>query len=165
MDYTIPIIKKILEENQQMVLATITPEGEPWISPLFYSYTEHFTLFWTSAKVAKHSQNLIENAKTAVTIHNREMHGQPNWDCVFFTGNAYEVSAQEFPQALNNYYNRGHLALKEDKEHPVFAKDFLDGSPRRLYKFIPEHAYILNPPITVEGHIFDNRVEVSFPKD
>lgn len=165
MEYNIAVIKKILEENKQMVLATVTPEGEPWITPLFFSYTEYCTLYWTSAKDAKHSRNLAQNAKAAVTIHNREIHDTPNWDCVFFTGNVYEVTAQEFPQALNSYYNRGHLALKEDKEHQLYSKDFLDGSPRRLYKFVPEHAYILNPPITVDGHIFNNRVGVDLPKE
>lgn len=165
MEYNLAVVKKILTENKHMALATITPEGEPWISPLNYSYTEHLILYWTSAKEAKHSVNIAQNSKAAVTIHNPEMHDKPNWDCIFFTGNAFEVPAQEFPEALNNYYSRGNMVLKEDEEHPLFAKDFLDDSPRRLYKFVPQHVYILNPPITIDGHVFDNRVAVDFPKE
>jgi uncharacterized protein YhbP (UPF0306 family) len=63
--------KSIIANNIYCTLSTCSDDGYPWVSPVFFAYDEKLRLYWSSAVVAKHSQNLYENnGRAAIAIFN-----------------------------------------------------------------------------------------------
>jgi nitroimidazol reductase NimA-like FMN-containing flavoprotein (pyridoxamine 5'-phosphate oxidase superfamily) len=61
--------RRLLTETQNLVLATVGGDGEPWVSPLFFAADGQRRLYWTSEPGARHSRNLRENPRVAIVIY------------------------------------------------------------------------------------------------
>lgn len=61
--------RRLLTESQNMVLASASSGGEPWVSPLFFVADGHERLYWTSEPSARHSRNLEANPRAAIVIY------------------------------------------------------------------------------------------------
>lgn len=65
----INIAKQILLENNFCTLATLTPNGEPWSTPLaYFNFSNDFTLYWASWKGNQHSKNIRNDGRGFITI-------------------------------------------------------------------------------------------------
>jgi uncharacterized protein YhbP (UPF0306 family) len=61
-------VKKYLEDNIYLTLATICKNGQPWSSTMFFVYDENF-VYWWLPKQAVHSQNILSGKSNAfITI-------------------------------------------------------------------------------------------------
>jgi hypothetical protein len=82
--------RRLIDENQNMVLATADPEGIPWISPVFFVPDENYNLYWTSEKTARHSENIRCTGATAIVIFDAEP-GKPV-DAVYMSCESDELT-------------------------------------------------------------------------
>ncbi|MCA9328057.1 pyridoxamine 5'-phosphate oxidase family protein, partial [Candidatus Saccharibacteria bacterium] len=60
---------EILRSIRYITLASVTPDNEPWNSPLYYVYDETLRLYWFSDKDGQHSQNVRTNPKVFIAIY------------------------------------------------------------------------------------------------
>lgn len=60
--------KKVIKEVLYATVATVTAEGQPWNSPVYTSYDEHYNFYWVSWKENDHSQNVRANGRAYLVI-------------------------------------------------------------------------------------------------
>lgn len=61
-------VQQILDTNRYMVLATVTPGGAPWATPVYFANQDSRTFWWVSNPDSRHSQNIETNASIAITV-------------------------------------------------------------------------------------------------
>lgn len=65
------IIADFLRNETTLALATCGTEGDPQATPLFYVPREGMRLYWFSSPTSRHSRNLSEDPRSAVTVYHR----------------------------------------------------------------------------------------------
>jgi nitroimidazol reductase NimA-like FMN-containing flavoprotein (pyridoxamine 5'-phosphate oxidase superfamily) len=127
---------QILERTIYCTLSTCSPEGQPWVSPVFFAYDSAWNFYWASAMAAKHSQNLYANqGQVAIAVydtHSEAGKGQG----VYLSGTAAEVEVANVESVIPRLTKRSGQNLKRS------AADYLAPSPRRLYRFQPEEVWV-----------------------
>ena len=144
--------KELIEKIIYINLAT-THNNIPWNTPLVATYDAEYNFYWRSAKEAIHSINIKENGKVFITIF--DTHKQ-NWklrEAVYIQATARElVNEEEINQILPLLDKRAGTSFGN-------ATNFLNASPRRVYKAIPEKVWI-NVDEEIDGQFVDKRVEI-----
>jgi uncharacterized pyridoxamine 5'-phosphate oxidase family protein len=60
--------RRVIDTNHYMTLATVEPDGEPRLSPVYYTPARYADLYWVSSPEAKHSRNLVERPDVKIVI-------------------------------------------------------------------------------------------------
>lgn len=145
-------IKKIEYIN----IATITPEGLPWNTPVYTAFDKDINFYWLSYKKNQHSINIRNNPNVFVTIYDSTV---PTGTGVglYFKGEAFEITnPKEMIIGLTVVYKRSKHKMRDIIE-------FLSHFPRRVYKFTPTKAWI-NGDGDIEGNFIDVRTELNIEK-
>jgi putative heme iron utilization protein len=149
----------ILENTIYGTLSTCSPDGLPWVSPVFLGYDTDWTLYWASAQVAQHSQNLYANqGRAAIAIYstNRE-EGQGQG--LYLVGTATEVEADAVLGVIPLLSRRAAHG-----QHRTPA-DYLDPSPRRIYCFRPQAVWMTGERIALSDTILmDTKIQLDLPR-
>jgi len=61
-----------ISQNLYCNVATVTLDGMPWNTPLFYVYHQN-KIYWWSPLKAQHSQNIIHRTEIFITIFNSQL--------------------------------------------------------------------------------------------
>lgn len=153
----IKLSKKIINEIEYITLATVTPEGQPWNSPLYTACDKNHTFYWASDKENVHSKNIKENNKVFGVVYNSKAKAGSGFG-VYFVGKAYMIkNPVEMAKAVKLLYSRAG-------DKPAAIKEFMKRFPRRLYKFVPEKAWI-NDDGEKNGNFVDVRIELPILKN
>jgi len=148
-DKAITLIKSIEYIN----IASITPEGMPWNSPVYTAFDKDLNFYWFSWKKNQHSINIRNNSNVFVTIYDSTV---PSGTGVglYFSGQAHELhNVKDILVGATVCYKRAKLTMKA-------VSNFLTHFPRRVYKFIPEKAWI-NGDSDIHGNFIDIRQELN----
>lgn len=62
-------LTELLFSSRFMTLATADADGSPWASPVEFACDERLRFHWTSHLEARHSRNLRENPRAALSIY------------------------------------------------------------------------------------------------
>lgn len=120
-------VRKLLESQSAMTLATVDHAGVPDATPLFFFPGDDLTLYWLSSTESRHSRNLSTNARVAVTVHA----AAERWEDirgVQMEGTASEVSDQrKRSRIISQYRHRFRLG-------PLFSVVIAQST---LYQFRP----------------------------
>ena len=144
--------KEILAQIPYLTIASVGKDGEPHNSPVFSVYDQNYNFFWNSQKEAKHSENIRNHSKIFCVVYNSSV-GEGDGKGVYMKGQAFEINDKvEATYALKIFYE------KKNKTPPN-AEDYLDESPRRYYKFVPDFVY-LNTFEKMNGLPVDGKVEI-----
>ncbi|WP_413167989.1 pyridoxamine 5'-phosphate oxidase family protein [Capilliphycus salinus ALCB114379] len=150
--------KNILSNNLYCSLSTCTPDGEPWISPLLFVYDENWNVYWSSAIISKHSQNIYSNGgKVAIAIYGSPI-PEGTGQGLYLTGTAQEVENPEVAEQII-----GWVGQRTKKANNKTASDYLGDSPRRFYRFVPTQVWVTGERILSDGQLVDTKVGVNFP--
>ncbi len=84
------LLKEYVESNTLMQLATIA-DGQPWLCNVYFVTDEQNNIYWTSARVRRHSKEIIANPRVAATI----VHNGEKKQALQITGKAFEISVDE----------------------------------------------------------------------
>ena len=144
--------KEIIEKIIYISLAT-THNNIPWNTPLVAAYDDQYNFYWRSAQEAVHSKNIKENDKVFFTLF--DTHEQ-NWklrEAIYIQATAVEINNEEEIKQI--------LPLLDKRSGTSFgtAVNFLNDSPRRVYKAVPEKIWI-NVDGEIKGQFVDKRVEI-----
>jgi uncharacterized protein YhbP (UPF0306 family) len=61
------LIQEYFTSCKAMQLATVS-EGQPWLCTVYFVTDEDFNVYWTSAKMRRHSKELLNHPAVAVAI-------------------------------------------------------------------------------------------------
>jgi len=151
-EQSIEVIKRIEYIN----ISTISPEGEPWGSPVYTAYDNDLCFYWLSWKENQHSKNIHNNPNAFVTIYDSTVPCSTGIG-VYFSGKAEKITnVIELAKCLINFYMRRNRSPRD-------VKQFLTKYPRRMYKFTPIKAW-MNGDSEIEGNFIDIREELSLDK-
>ncbi|CCH32839.1 pyridoxamine 5'-phosphate oxidase family protein [Actinosynnema sp. NPDC047251] len=61
-------VPRLLALHRYLVLGTIDPAGNPWVTPVFYAADGEHRLLWVSSPDSRHSRNIAACPTVAVTV-------------------------------------------------------------------------------------------------
>jgi hypothetical protein len=132
-------------------VATCSPEGDPWNSPVYSAY-DGVNIYWTSGVDAVHSRNIRANGRAFIVFYDStvpEGVGQ---------GLYLRCSATELDHPADVADGRAALTRRvQSGDRP--PEDFLGTSPRRVYRAVPHEAWVDHRE-PVGGHQVDVRIPV-----
>jgi nitroimidazol reductase NimA-like FMN-containing flavoprotein (pyridoxamine 5'-phosphate oxidase superfamily) len=149
-DYHIKRAKEILQTIKYATLATVTPEGKPWNSPVASVIDDDLNIYWFSDKEGQHSKNVRANGEVFIVVYDSTVPwGQG--EGVYIQARAYELNDPDEIRSAR------HIKQGSDTDSP---EEFMGDGIRRVYKAMPQKAW-MNDDVT-EGDTFikDIRVEV-----
>lgn len=146
------VIKNILYIN----IASITPSGKPWNSPVYFAFDNKLNYYWVSWKLNQHSKNIRNNPSVFVTVYDSTVPAGTGFG-VYLEGKAYELTnPKDILIGLRELYRR-------EKRKARDVIQFLKKFPRRVYKFVPEKVWV-NGDGEINGNYIDKRTELDLGK-
>lgn len=141
--------KDILAKIRYATLATVTPEGMPWNSPVAHEIDKNYNIYWFSDKENQHSKNLRNNPRVFIVIYDSTA---PEGEGVYMEADVIELSDADEINKIRN--------AKKGKEIND-AENFLGGAVRRCYKATPSRMWMNDAEVRNGDFIRDYRVEVN----
>jgi nitroimidazol reductase NimA-like FMN-containing flavoprotein (pyridoxamine 5'-phosphate oxidase superfamily) len=144
------IIKKIRYAN----IATVTSEGLPWNTPVFYLYDEDMNIYWLSDKSNQHSQNVRSTPKAFITIYDSTVPVFPSHNCagVYFSADVVEINDLEAARVALGRFNM---------DVGVKAEDCVMSAVRRIYRATPNGAWTNGAEVKNAAFLRDFRVALN----
>lgn len=143
----------IVQSSWYATLATVTADGQPWNSPVYICHDNQFNFYWASALSSQYSKHIAQTGSVFLVLFDSHApwgEGQG----VYITAAAAILSdASEISKVC------ALRSQKSEKANQV-AANFIDPSPRRLYKATPRHIW-LNDEALVDGMAVDVKVALT----
>ena len=144
--------KKVINTIEYIDLATVTPDGKPWSSPLWFVRDDSYNFFFYSPNYTQHAKNIRENGKGFVVIYDSRAPEGTGFG-VYMTASVKELSkVAEVEEAIK------WMQTKNKKVKT--PQDFLGESPRRIYKVTPTKVWV-NDAELKNGLFLDYRIEIN----
>jgi len=150
-DYHNKRAKEILETIKYATLATVTPDGKPWNSPVASVIDDDLNVYWFSDKEGQHAKNVRANGEVFIVIYDSTV-PEGQGEGVYIQAKAYELNDSEEVRAARRI-KKGPTA--DDK-----PDEFLGNGVRRVYKGVPQKAWMNDVVMDGKTFIKDIRVEV-----
>jgi uncharacterized pyridoxamine 5'-phosphate oxidase family protein len=149
-DYHNKRAKEILQTIKYATLATVTPDGKPWNSPVASILDDDLNVYWCSDKEGQHSKNVRANGEIFIVVYDSTVPwGQGQG--VYIQAKAYELNDPEEVRLARR------IKKGPDADNP---KEFIGDAVRRVYKAVPNKVW-MNDDVSEAGKfIKDIRVEV-----
>jgi nitroimidazol reductase NimA-like FMN-containing flavoprotein (pyridoxamine 5'-phosphate oxidase superfamily) len=146
------LARQLISEQIYGTLSTCSPDGMPWGTPLFFVYDEVLNFYWSSAIAAQHSQNLYANqGRAMITIYDAT-----KIKAVYFSGVATELTEPtKLAQILKLFDQRAK------RPNPRLAADYLDQSPRRMYQFAINEAWVSGDRLQLGDQLIDTKIQLN----
>lgn len=147
--------RHILEGTIYGTLSTSSPDGLPWASPVFFTYDADWQLYWASTTAAQHSRNLYTNQGRAMMAVYNTIREEGKGQGIYLSGTAAEVTAEDVERVIPLLLQR---AANGQRRSPA---DYLDASPRRLYRLQPQAVWITGERLALsETILIDTKIKL-----
>ncbi len=143
--------KEILNKIQYATVATVTPEGKPWNSPVAHEMDEDNNIYWFSDKENQHSINIRKNPHAFIVIYDSTV-PEGEGEGVYIETNVEELSDAE---VINSIRNTKKGKVVDD------AQEFLGEAVRRCYKATPKRMWMNDAEEKDGKFVRDYRVEIN----
>ena len=118
--------RRVIDQNHYMTLATLDPDGQPRVSPVFYTAARYADFYWLSAPESQHSRNLIERPGVRIVIFDSSA-AVGEAEAVFLTAAARPIGDDELEAVCGEAFRTTAGARR-------FTPDELRATPAlRLY--------------------------------
>lgn len=123
--------KEIIETVRYINIATVSPEGFPWNTPVYVEHDEGLNFYWSSWINAEHSKNIRANKNIFITLYDStRKRGDNHRRGLYMKAIAEELNKlEDIKKALKYFKGSDGRELK--------AADFVGGSVKRLYSAKP----------------------------
>jgi len=146
--------KEILSKIQYATIATVTPDGKPWNSPVAHEIDENYVIYWFSDKENQHSKNVRANPYAFIVIY----------DSTAPEGTGEGVYIEADVEELNNADEINKVRNAKKGKVVDDANEFLGNAIRRCYKATPKRMWMNDAEEKDEKFIRDYRVELDLLK-
>jgi nitroimidazol reductase NimA-like FMN-containing flavoprotein (pyridoxamine 5'-phosphate oxidase superfamily) len=144
--------KEILATIKYATLATVTADGKPWNSPVASVVDDDLNVYWFSDKEGQHSQNVRANGEVFIVVYDSTVPWGKG-EGVYLQAKAYELNDPAEVQAARRIKKGSNGADNPD--------EFLGDGVRRVYKAVPQRAWMND--VVMDGHTFIKDVRVEVP--
>lgn len=125
------LIKDYLKTARVLQLAT-SVNNQPWVCTVHFYSDDDFNFYWVSSPTRRHSLEIEQNPKVAVTIKIHE----DNPSEKYVIGISAEGITELIPD--NEIEEIGDQYLSKFGEKHETVKDILEGkNPHKFYRFVP----------------------------
>jgi general stress protein 26 len=143
---------EIIKQIRYATLATVTPEGLPWNSPVAHEYDNSLNIYWVSDKEGQHSKNVTANNKVFIVIYDSTV-PEGDGEGVYIQANVEQVIDPEEILKVRRIKKGSHFEQSPDS--------FLGDSIRYMYKAVPQKVWMNDAEVNDGVFIKDFRVEIS----
>jgi hypothetical protein len=120
--------RDVIDANTYMVLGTLDPDGEPRLSPVYFTHVDHANFYWVSSPDAHHSANVGRHRSVTIVIFDSTV-PVGGGKCVYLRAEAAEVPDEELAERCGAAFTEGLRGAVS------FTPDELRGDePLRLYR-------------------------------
>jgi hypothetical protein len=67
------VVRRIIDANLYMVLATADAAGRPWASPVYFANSGYQEFFWVSSPEATHSRNIAARPQVGIVVFDSQV--------------------------------------------------------------------------------------------
>ena len=122
---------------------------------MFFAYDEGWNIYWCSAVVSRHSQNIYNNnGRVAIAVFDSSV-AAGTGKGVYFQGSASEIGADLAEKVFSL------LATRSGKQPQTTAEDYLNNSPRRIYRFQSQEAWVSGERLAVgNNQLVDIKIQI-----
>jgi hypothetical protein len=60
--------RRVIDRNLYMVLGTLDPDGQPRLSPVFFTAARYEDFYWVSVPDSHHSRNVVERPEVRIVV-------------------------------------------------------------------------------------------------
>lgn len=60
--------RRVIDSNHYMILGTLDPDGQPRLSPVYYTAARYTDFYWISGPATHHSRNIAERPAVKIVI-------------------------------------------------------------------------------------------------
>jgi hypothetical protein len=147
-------VLQILQHTRFCTLSTCSADGIPWASPVFFCY-QGLNLYWSSAIASRHSQNIYQNqGRVAIAIYDSNVaEGQAQG--LYFSGVASELAPDHVGGVMQLLFKRAGGDPPDRTE-----ADYLGDSPRRIYHFRYQEAWITGERLPIGKQLVDTKIRL-----
>jgi hypothetical protein len=118
--------RRVIDRNLYMVLGTLEPDGQPRLSPVFYTAARYRDFYWVSQPGSHHSRNVAERPEVRLVVFDSSL-PPAETEAVYITATAHEVPEEELPDVVDE-------AFRTDGQGIRFTPEELRGDAAlRLY--------------------------------
>ncbi len=145
--------REIIQKIKYITIATVSPEGQPWNSPVYSAFDENYNFYFVSWKENQHSKNIFSNSEVFLVIY----------DSTVSEGKGEGVYIQATAEGLNNPQDIiAAWKLLDERVGKVKERkpeEFMGEFPRRVFKIKSVKAW-MNTDGDEQGQYVDKRVEI-----
>jgi len=142
--------REILSNIQYATVATVTPEGQPWNSPVAHEIDDAYCIYWFSDKEGQHSKNVRSNPHAFIVIYDSTA-PEGTGEGVYIEADVTELNDAD---EINKIRNAKKGRIVDD------ASEFLGNAVRRCYKAVPKRVWMNDAEEKDGKFIRDYRVEI-----
>lgn len=142
---------EILQAIQYATIATVTPDGKPWVSPVARVLDDELNIYWISDKDNQHSKNVRSNENVSIVVYDSTV-PEGEGEGVYIEAVASELSD---PQEILHV-----RTLKKGEDYQPEEGEFTAEAVRRVYKADVIRMFINDAEIQDGVFIRDYKVEV-----
>jgi general stress protein 26 len=144
--------KAIIQEIRYLTIASVTPEGKPWNSPVFGGFDQDYNFYFGTHKNSQKAKNVAANNNVFVAIYNSTL--PPG------TGKGVYIQGVATLLTDIDEIKRVYNLLKARHDNHFWEFEALDGTgPINLYKIAPLQAW-MNDDGREDGFYVDIRTAV-----
>jgi hypothetical protein len=154
------IARAVIDANLYVILGTAGHDGQPWVTPVYYSARGYTEFYWVSSPEAAHSRNIAARPQVSIVIFDSQA-PIGTAQAVYMSGVAEEVTGAAVVRGID-IFSRGSRArgAGEWTAERVQAPAHL-----RLYRATASQQFALCPrkypePCPIHGRTDDHRIAV-----
>ncbi len=140
----------ILKDLKYATLATVTPDGKPWNSPVAHELDTDLNIYWLSDKKGQHSKNVADNGRVFIVIYDST---DLKAEGVYIEAGVKQVTDPAEILKVRRLTKGSHFEQSPDT--------FLGDSIRYMYKAVPVKIWMNDAEMNKGIFIRDYRVELS----
>jgi hypothetical protein len=142
-----------LDGNLYCNVATVSADGYPWNTPLFFVHQTN-VLYWWSPLKATHSQNILDNGKASITVYDsRTPVGKGGGACLYLDCKAELVGDDEAAMVIQLFNDKVGV-----KVFYLSVANTTGDAPTRLFKATIGKSWV-NADTEEDGYFIDVRKE------
>lgn len=140
------LAREIIQKNQYVTIATSDRNGNPWISPVVYTFDKEWNLYFISMTTSKHCQNIEVNNNVAVAIFDStQLWGEGVG--LQIDAKAEQLKLLEYPKVIKLYALRKYPygGINTDRAMKFVKSMVLEGKTYKIYKITPQSVWMNDP--------------------
>lgn len=144
----------VVAANKYLVLATATPGGTPWVTPVYFAHDDLALFWWVSRPQARHSRLIMANPQVAMTVFDSSV-AIGRAAAVYAEAWATQCSEVEARREIGHY---SHRSVRHGVD-PWTVDDVTGDAEFRLYRARTARVWLL-----ADDDGPDHRIPIALPQ-